>query len=136
MDRNTSNRDRVQAIYEAFGRGDVPSILEAVSDDVDWEYAGATDQVPWLVHRRGRAGVGKFFEALGALDIKRFVPHTLLAAQDTVVALIELEATVKTTGKAIDNPEEIHVWHFDRAGKVVRFRHALDTAQHVAACRT
>ena len=27
------------AIYEAFGRGDVPSILDCLAEDVQWEYA-------------------------------------------------------------------------------------------------
>jgi ketosteroid isomerase-like protein len=27
----------VQGIYEAFGKGDVPAILEVLADDVEWE---------------------------------------------------------------------------------------------------
>src|SRR5450755_2616161 len=30
------NIKAIQAIYEAFGRGDVATILEALTDDVDW----------------------------------------------------------------------------------------------------
>ena len=30
------NVKTVQSIYEAFGRGDLPAILDAVTDDVDW----------------------------------------------------------------------------------------------------
>jgi uncharacterized protein len=29
--------------------------------------------------------------------------------------------------------EEIHLWTFDDAGKVVRLRHYVDTAKHIAA---
>ena len=29
--------------------------------------------------------------------------------------------------------EEIHLWTFDNAGKVVRLRHYTDTAKHIAA---
>jgi ketosteroid isomerase-like protein len=32
-----SNVDTVQAIYEAFGRGDVASILDHHADDVEWD---------------------------------------------------------------------------------------------------
>src|SRR3977135_594845 len=32
-----SNLDTVKAIYEAFGRGDVPAILDVVADDCEWE---------------------------------------------------------------------------------------------------
>jgi ketosteroid isomerase-like protein len=29
--------ETVQGIYQAFGRGDIPSILATVADDVAWE---------------------------------------------------------------------------------------------------
>ena len=32
-----SNLATVQSIYEAFGKGDVPSILDTLADDVEWE---------------------------------------------------------------------------------------------------
>jgi ketosteroid isomerase-like protein len=31
-----SNVATVQSIYEAFGRGDIPAILDRISDDVIW----------------------------------------------------------------------------------------------------
>jgi hypothetical protein len=31
---------------------------------------------------------------------------------------------------------EVHIWHFNAASKVQRFRHAADTYQHVMALRT
>jgi ketosteroid isomerase-like protein len=31
------NLESVQAVYEAFGRGDVPAILGALADDVEWD---------------------------------------------------------------------------------------------------
>jgi ketosteroid isomerase-like protein len=34
---NVSNAETVQAIYEAFGRGDVPTMLEKLDDAVEWE---------------------------------------------------------------------------------------------------
>ncbi len=57
----------VASIYEAFGRGDVPSILGALSEDVRWEeWADNQTQasgVPWPPAGRGNAG------ALGVLPI-------------------------------------------------------------------
>ena len=29
-------RGRILAVYEAFGRGDLPAVLEAIADKVDW----------------------------------------------------------------------------------------------------
>jgi hypothetical protein len=125
--------DVVQRIYEAFGRGDVPVILEHLAEDVEWEYGANSTDVPWLQPRRGRAEVGQFFASLAGLDIRKFQPKTLLAAGDTVVALIDLEATVRATSRQVVEEDEVHVWHFGADGRIRRFRHRVDTHQHWAA---
>ena len=33
-----SNVATIQSVYEAFGRGDIPAILEVVSADAAWEH--------------------------------------------------------------------------------------------------
>jgi ketosteroid isomerase-like protein len=35
-----SNTHTVQQIYEAFGRGDVPGILDKLDDSIEWETPG------------------------------------------------------------------------------------------------
>ncbi len=74
-----SNAEAVQQMYEAFGRGDVASILEHLAEEVEWEYGGI-QEVPWLQPLHGRAEVPRFFEAPGALEFRRFEPHTILAS--------------------------------------------------------
>jgi ketosteroid isomerase-like protein len=123
----------VQQIYAAFGRGDTPAILEKLSDSVEWEYGLAPNPVPWLQPRKGRAGAAEFLESLGALEFHKFVPKVFLETPGLVVVLIDLEVTVKATGKRIVEEDEGHIWHFDRAGKVVRFRHLVDSYQHAMA---
>ena len=61
--------DTVKRIYEAFGRGDVPAILEHVAEDVDWEYGAVDAGVPWLQRRRGREGVASFFASLAGMAL-------------------------------------------------------------------
>ena len=113
----------------------MPAILSALSESVDWEYGSTSDDVPWLVRRAGLDGAGRFFASLAGLDIHRFVPTRLLDGGSVVVALIDLEFTVKATGKRVVEEDEVHIWHFDDGGKVSRFRHRVDTHQHVLACR-
>jgi ketosteroid isomerase-like protein len=125
--------DTVGAIYQAFGRGDIPGILSHVSDDVEWEYGVVSTDVPWLQPRRGKAGVPEFFQALSAVEIHRFEPTRFFEAGSIVLVLVDLEATVRATGRRIVEEDEAHIWHFDAAGKVVRFRHRVDTHQHWAA---
>jgi ketosteroid isomerase-like protein len=77
-----SNKDTVQAIYEAFGRGDVSAILDKLADDVEWETQVPVSGVPWLQSRRGKANIAGFFEALARLKITRFEPHTVFDGGD------------------------------------------------------
>jgi hypothetical protein len=67
------------------------------------------------------------------LDIHSFQPKAILEAGPVVVALIDLDATVRRTGSRIVEEDEAHIWHFNPAGKVRRFRHRADTHQHWAA---
>ena len=130
-----SNLATVQGIYAAFGRGDVPAILAALADDVEWEYGVTSTDVPWLQPRRGRDAVVGFFQALGAVEMHRFVPSAIAESGPFVLALCQFEATVKATGKRISEVDEVHVWTFDAAGKVARFRHRIDTRHQQDAFR-
>jgi len=56
----SENLETVKRIYAAFGRGDIPAILDTLADNVAWEAwadnsAGKVG-VPWLVPRHGKAG--------------------------------------------------------------------------------
>jgi ketosteroid isomerase-like protein len=129
-----SNIDTVKRIYEAFGRGDVPAILEVISEDVEWEYGAPEAKIPWLEHGRGRAHVAKFFSTVAeTLAFDRFDVGEIVGNDSLVVALVSLEARVKPTGKKLSEVDEVHIWRFDASGKVARFRHRADTLQHARA---
>lgn len=128
-----SNLTTVRAIYAAFARGDVPTILAHLDEHVDWEYGAGQTSVPWLQHRHGREGATEFFTSLQALAITKFAPKALLEGDGLVVALVDLEATVTATGRPIVEEDEVHIWYFNAAGRVSRFRHRVDTHQHVVA---
>lgn len=123
-----SNADTVKQIYEAFGRGDVASIMDKLDDNVEWESETAVEGVPWLEPRRGKANVGGFFESLAPLQITRFEPHTFFESGDKVFVLIAFEAT--RDGKSYSIPKNGHLWQFNSAGKVVKYDHITDTATH------
>jgi len=128
------NADTVREIYAAFGRGDISTILGHLAPSVEWEYGFSAIDVPWLQPRRGPAEVRQFFEgALLPLEIHKFHPKAFLESGNTVVVLADFEAMVKATGRRIVEEDEVHVWHFDPAGRVTRFRHVLDTHQHLLA---
>ena len=127
----------VSAIYEAFGRGDVPLILATLSEAVEWEawadnQAQAAD-VPWLRPRRGKAGALEFFTLAGQFKIHEFRVLSLLAGGNQVAAEVVIDTTVATGIRYRD--EELHLWTFDDSGTVVRLRHYVDTAKHIQAAR-
>ena len=49
--------------YEAFQRGDIPAVLQMVTDDVDWELHGPPD-IPFAGKATGRKDVADFFRKL------------------------------------------------------------------------
>ena len=129
MEGKVSNTETVQAIYEAFGRGDVPTILDKLDDAVEWETTVPVSDVPWLQARRGKAKIVGFFESLAPLKITRFEPHTIFDGGDKVFVLIKFEATAR--GKSYSFPNNGHLWQFNAAGKVVKYDHVTDTAQMI-----
>jgi len=127
--------ETVRGIYAAFGQKDIPAILERLAPDVDWEYGARDEGIPWLLPRRGRAGVSEFFQSLAGLQLSKFEPHTVLGEGNLVVALVAVEGVAVATGKRIAEQDEVHLWHFNGHGQVQRFRHAVDTLQHWRACQ-
>lgn len=126
--------ETVQSIYAAFGRGDIPAILACLADDVQWEYDTAPNPVPWLQPLQGRDQVPRFFETLQAqVEFHHFEPKRCLSDGRLVVGLVDLDATVRATGRRIQEIDEVHLFHFDAHGKVARFRHRADTWLHASA---
>lgn len=128
----------VSAIYEAFGRGDVPTILGFLADEVAWDadWAGNTAVDAGLDHlraRRGHAGVVEFFTAVGACTMHEFRVLDLLASENQVVVEVVIDLGLPNGGRVRD--EELHRWRFGPDGKVVSLRHYVDTAKHLAAAR-
>jgi ketosteroid isomerase-like protein len=127
--------ETVQAIYAAFGRGDVPAIIALMSDDVEWEaWSDNSAQkagVPWLRRRQGKAGVADFFHLVGQFTIHDFQVLSIMAGDRQVAAEFAIDATPPGGRRYRD--EELHLWTFGTDGKVTRLRHYTDTAKHIAA---
>lgn len=132
-----SNLQTVQQIYSCFAQGDVPGILEKMDDQVLWEnWADNHAQkagVPWLQARQGKEGVLGFFQYLGSsMQIKDFQVLSFMDGGQQVAVEFVIEADIPATGGHYRD-EEIHLWTFNEAGKVVRLRHYADTLKHARA---
>ena len=135
----SQNLPTVQAIYEAFGKGDIPTILSHLADDVNWEsWADNSAQkagVPWLQSRKGKDGVLAFFQLIGnpeVFQIKEFQVLSMMDGGHQIAAEFVIEADILTTGGHFRD-EEVHLWTFNDQGKVVRLRHYTDTHKHMLA---
>jgi ketosteroid isomerase-like protein len=126
----------VASIYEAFGRGDVPAILELLADDVSWDadWADNWAQRTYVEHytpRRGHAGVAEFFGVIAGYTVHDFQVLDLAASDRQVVAQVVIDISTPAGGRYRD--EELHLWTFGDSGKITALRHYIDTAKHLAA---
>jgi uncharacterized protein len=130
-----SNVETVQAIYGAFGRGDVPFILGQLADDVSWDQELPSYGVDYIEPGRGLDHVKKFFATVSeTLEFKDFQPLNFLGGGDQVAAIIGVDLLNKRTGRTLQDLE-VHVWTFGADGKVVGFTHVADRHAHVCAWR-
>ena len=126
-----ANLNTVKAIYAAFGSQDVPTILDQLTDDVDWAADAASSVAPWYGQRTGKDEVASFFEGIGqALDVLDFEPRSFAANDDEVMVFLHFAVKSKSTGREAKMNLH-HYWHF-RDGKVDRYRGSEDTAQTAA----
>jgi hypothetical protein len=122
------NTETVQALYAAFGRGDMPAILAALAEDIEWEHDWGGAPLALYAPRRGRDAVPGFFAALAPFEFLRFEPFAFLEGPDMVFALIHVHLRHRETGREFRDMEG-HLWSFGPDGLVRRLRHFLDTRQ-------
>ncbi|CAM3554143.1 nuclear transport factor 2 family protein [Smaragdicoccus niigatensis] len=130
----TDTRSTVEAIYAAFGSGDIPAILDRLADDVSWDadwadnWAQTRATLSHFRPRRGREAVGELFAVLGTYVFHEFTVHDVMSNDRRAVAMITIEFTAPDGTHIRD--EELHLWTFDEAGLVSSIRHYVDTAKH------
>lgn len=116
----------VKQAYEAFGRGDVPAILNLIADQVDWEFVGSAS-LPYAGRRKDKKGVGDFFAEVSRVDeIHTFEPREFIEAGEHVTVLGWESSTARDTKKKFET-QWIHLFTV-KNGKVTRWRGFFNTA--------
>jgi len=107
-----------------------------LAEDITWEHDLVENYgIPWLAPGKGIAHVSDFFGVVHKeFEIASFDLISFLEGTNQVAVVCRMKAKICSTGKPIDGLE-VHLWTFDRTGKVVRFRHFVDTHQHFHASR-
>jgi uncharacterized protein len=123
----------IEQIYEAFGRGDVAAILDAITDDVDWSAETTSVAAPWYGVRHGKDAVAAFHRVrLGHGD--RGIHVGLLGGQRHRRARRgPVPVRSRSTGRTI--AMDLHHYFRFRDGKIAYYRGTEDTAQTEAAVR-
>ena len=125
----TDNPAFVRSLYDAFGRGDMETIIDNVDPAIEWVSHISGETVPWGGRRSGRAGVASFFQAIGEnLDFEAFEPRQFLDSGDAVTVLGRTRARFKGDGGGMFDSEWVHIFMI-RDGKVARFQEYYDTAE-------
>jgi uncharacterized protein len=131
LDRNVQT---IQALYAAFGKGDVPSILALATEDAEFSFAGASPAVPWHGPWRGPSGITRFFGVVAeGVEFRTFEPLSFAAGTDAVAVRLHLTYQVRGSGRVVDE-HQVHWWTL-RDGKVCGLVHFEDTAQVIAAIK-
>lgn len=111
------NRATLVKAYEAFGAGDIETILGLQSADTVWDIHSSAES-PLNGTHKGVDGVVAFFGLVGEnLEFAKFEIAPVAAQGDTVVAVGEQDYTAKKTGKRVVGPL-VHVCTFDADGKL------------------
>jgi uncharacterized protein len=123
----SDNVKKVMSLYEAFGRGDIATIVDNVSEGVTWGTETAAKEIPWYNVRRGPAGVGEFFSVLDReAEFTQFAPALFVGEKDEVLVCVELTYRIKKNGRTA-SMGSVHRFKI-RDGKVASFRVFEDTA--------
>lgn len=119
----------VKSVYEAFGRGEIPTVLGALHQDIKWHEAEGNPYAP-----SGEALVGPnavltdLFMRIGAeWDGFAIHPKSFRGAGESVIVEARYSGTYKPTGKTLD-AQVCHIWDV-KDGKVTKFQQYVDTAR-------
>ncbi len=130
-----ANQKTIEAVYQAFGRGDVPFILSRVTDATHWDFSVTGSEVPWHAAVRSKSELPRFFQSMAEhLTFQAFEPARFLSDGRDVVVRLRVSYALKKNGRVVDE-EQVQWWSFDDAGRITALRHYEDTAAVASAWR-
>ncbi len=123
--------ETTQAVFERFGAGDIPGILENLDPAIVINFYGPSI-IPYAANYSGLQEAQKFFETvLSSVDIHQFEPEQFFGDGDMVAVTGHLNLTARSTGKTIDS-DFAHIITV-QGEKWLRFRDFMNTAVAVEA---
>lgn len=128
------NIKTIQRVYEAFSRGDVGTIVDAVTDDVDWASDTASTAAPWYGPHKGKDGVASFFQQFAeTMEVQEFTPLAFAANDSAVLTVVRFRTSSRATGKSAEM--NLHHYFVFTGGKISSYLGSEDTALVEATLR-
>jgi hypothetical protein len=119
--------ETVKALYDAFATGNIPYIIESVSDDFTWQDPSDPKVVPFGGFHKGKTGMIEFFQKIGeSTETTLWQVDNYISEGEMVVAEGKHGFQSKKTGKSAIL-EWSMVWKF-KNGVPVAGRAYYDTA--------
>ena len=120
------NALKMRELYDAFARGDMPTVLGAMDPQIDW--AEPEGLSPMLTSQTGPESVlQNIFGTIPTLWSEFNVDAAeILDAGDVVVGVGVYRAVSQDTGRDLV-ADFTHVWRFNADGKITGFRTYTDT---------
>ena len=124
------NVQLMEQLYDAFGRGDVPTVLGAFDQRIEWT---STEGSPYPGTFIGPQAVldGVFMRLGTEWEGFRIEIGEYIDGGDQVVALGRYSGTYRGTGRSM-NAAFAHVWTL-RDGRIVRYRQYVDSRKMAEA---
>ena len=120
-----TNKQIIQGAYEAFAKGDVPSVLAMMDDKIEWTEAEGFPLYDGTFVGP-QAIVDGVFMRLGEIgDDFTVTPTRFVAEGDVVVAVGTYSWKHRSTGEPA-TVQMAHVWTL-RDGKIISFEQLVDT---------
>ena len=125
---SAENKQKIEGLYQAFGKGDVSYIMSALDPEIEWWEAENfiyADKNPY----RGPQSVlmGVFGRLMNQWEGFAVSVNEVLDAGDSVVGCGHYTGRYRQTGREV-RAQFAHVFTL-RDGKVVKFQQYTDTAQ-------
>lgn len=122
------NRKTVQLVCEAFNRGEMDVVFDALADDIVWTNHSADGSPPEGAFH-GKSGVQQFFSDFHLFDLDRFEIKSTIAVEDKVILLIDAKSTIKATGKPAEGMQ-VHLMTLED-GKLATWDEYEDEAHNL-----
>lgn len=128
-----SNVSTVNAIFEKFGQGDLPGILEMCADNCMFHHGGDPSVIPFAKPFHGKQGAAAFFMTIAQnINVTSLAPSNFRESGNTVLHDFHVEATVLATGKSYA-ADVLYEWDFDENGQISAHRSTGDFTEAEAA---